>query len=172
MWKVPESACLVVRRSTSLRWVYFCPWFFPLCACVLWMFMHLCKQSPEKTYFKYSFEIEWLWCLLHYLKRNFTALTKKTSFFQFIFRDFGAIFFFSSLFCGEEDELDLAKGMEQSTAFRVSFACFCLALVFIKLNKLPRGCEGGLCKTTYFGLWCCLSLGTFNSQDYRQSWGN
>lgn len=48
------------------------------------------------------------------------------------------VFFFSSLFCGEEDELHLAKDMEQSIALHA----FCLVLVFIKLGKLPKGCEG------------------------------
>lgn len=60
------------------------------------------------------------------------------SFSTSYFRDFGGIFFFSSLFCGEKDELDHTKDMEQSIALHA----FCLVLVFIKLNKLPKGCEG------------------------------
>lgn len=116
--------------------------------------MHLCKQSLEKTYFKYSFEMLSgcdVCCTTS--RENFTVLAEKLlPSVYLILEIFVVFFFFSSLFCREKDELDLAKGMEQSIAFQVSLTCFCLMLVFIKLSKLPKGCEGGLCKTFCFGL--------------------
>lgn len=117
--------------------------------------MHLCKQSPEKTYFKYSFEMLSgcdVCCTIS--RENFKVLDKNLLPSVYLILDVLVVFFFffSSLFCREEDELDLAKGMEQSIAFQVSLKCFCLMLVFIKLSKLPKGCEGRLCKTFCFGL--------------------